>query len=541
MANLPLRRLGDIGIITDASTFDLPPNALSQGSNIRCQNGRIYRSPVFKSVLTPTTAPIPVFTWFYAAPGQTDSIGIAGRDGKLYFYKNAVEDEVTPTAGFTPVSNDLVHTACTLANVNYINRASAVPMYYGSASTDFVLLPNWNATWRCRSLRSFKDQLVAIDVTEGATNYPSRVRTSDITTINNYPGSWDSTDPTNSAYKNDVSECTTGLLDGLPLRDVFILYSSDQTYLMEFTQDNDIFRIRKLFDGVGIINTNCVVEIEGKHYVFGKKDIYVHDGVSFQSILEGKNSKYVYGSLLQSHSQFFFVVYNPLYREVMFCYFSGDAEVAFGGVAYCNKAAVYNIDGGQWTFRDLPNATAATRAALSLSLTYAAATALYSDASGSYASLDDTADKGLLFTSPSDVTGALTASRLYGYDDASFGRLSASISTEATKTSWVQRVGIDLDETQLPLNTYKVLRTIYPQAANLGGTSNISFKFAGSLYPDPDLTISWGTLQAFDPATQYKVDVKKGGRYLSWYMENSSLYGHELSGFDSDVVMIGKK
>ena len=36
---------------------------------------------------------------------------------------------------------------------------------------------------------------------------------------------------------------------------------------MEFVGGTFIFNFRKLFDA-GLINQNCVVEVEGKHYVF---------------------------------------------------------------------------------------------------------------------------------------------------------------------------------------------------------------------------------------------------------------------------------
>ena len=36
----------------------------------------------------------------------------------------------------------------------------------------------------------------------------------------------------------------------------------------------------------GLINENCVVEVEGKHYCFGRDDIIVHDGTTKQSIAD---------------------------------------------------------------------------------------------------------------------------------------------------------------------------------------------------------------------------------------------------------------
>ncbi len=545
MANLPLRSLGEIGVVTDVSPFDLPPNALTMGGNIRCTSKKIVRAPVFRTVLA-TTAATPVFSWVYKAPGENDAIGIADRTGTLYFYKNGVETDVTPSS-FTPAGNDSPHSSCTLANVNYINRDSAVPMYYNKSSVDFDELPNWDVNHRARSLRAYGDQLIAINITKSAVNFPNMIKASDITTIDNYPSSWDHTIPSNSAYENTLNECKSTLVDGLALGDVFFIYADDQVWIMRYTADNDIFAVKKHWDNIGIIGVNCVVEVEGKHYVFGRDDIYTHNGVAYESICEGRVKNFIFNSVNKSEANKFSVIWNPSLREVLFSYVSGDGYTAFTGTAYCNRGMAYNVDTGQWTPRDMPNTGLGTFAALSLSATYASITSLYSTVGGSYADMEDAAEKALFFPSPSSTPGGLTASRLYGYDEASGGRLTQAINTEATKKAWAQRVGIDLDEVQLPLNVYKSLKVIYPQADGLGETGNFSFKFAGFLYPDPNATPSWTPLQSFDPASGYKVDVPKlndklvGGRYLAWYWENSSNFGSELSGFDSEVISLGKK
>lgn len=539
MAILPVRGLGDVGIITDINPYDLPPNALSQGNNIRCSNRRITRSPAFKSIVN-TTATVPVFCYTYAIPDGPDKLGIVHNTGTSYFFDGVTQEDVTP-AVFTPATSALPFTHCVLANVSYLNRGSDVPQYYLPTSTDYTKLANWPATYTCRVLRAFKSFLIAINVTKAGTAYPSLVKWSDITLTNSIPASWDETDPTLSAGENPIQDLTAPLLDGLSLRGSFILYTKNQVVLMEYTADNEIFRFRNLFNNIGIINTNCVVEAEGKHFVFGKDDIYVHDGVSHQSIITGKNQKYVFENIINSESDKFFVAHNIKLTEVMFCYVSSDGHAGFAGTTYCNRAAVFNYTNGTWTFRDLPNTPAATNAALSYTtVTYiSVAPETYDSLGGSYADLSDTSLKSLYFTSPLDVSGNLTASRLYGYDDIYVGTFSQPITVEATKASWAERIGIDLDETGEQLRTYKVIKTIYPQAKALGGTSNISFSFGATEFDD--LTPTFNTPVNFDPMTNHKVDVRIGGRYLAWKANNSSLYSHELSGFDIDIQATGRR
>jgi hypothetical protein len=447
---------------------------------------------------------------------------------------------VTP-AVFTPVVDSSPFTHCILGNVSYLNRNSDVPQYYLPTSTVYTKLPYWPANYTCRVLRAFKSFLLAINVTKSGTAYPSLVKWSDLALINSIPVSWDETDTTRSAGENFIQDLPSPLLDGLALRDSFILYSKDQVHLMEATTDNDIFRFRRLFSNIGIINTNCVVEVNGNHYVFGKDDIYIHDGVTKQSIIADKNQRYVFDNLINSESDKFFVTHNAQLTEIMFCYVSADGQIGFGATTYCNKAAVFNYTNGTWTFRDLPNCTAATSTALSYStvtwITVAPAT--YANFGGSWADLGDIAQKALYFTSPLSTIGALTASRLYGYDDIYNSTLSQAITAEATKAAYAERIGIDLDETGEQLRAYKVIKTIYPQAKATGGTANISFSFGATEYND--LSPSYSTPVAFNPMTSHKVDVRTGGRYLAWKVTDSSLFSFELSGFDADVQATGRR
>ena len=93
-------------------------------------------------------------------------------------------------------TSPLPYTGTSLADVTYINRADRVPVYKTSAASNFADLPNWDSTWMCASLRAFGDQLIALNMTEGSTSFPTRIRFSDITTANSVPGSWDATDAT---------------------------------------------------------------------------------------------------------------------------------------------------------------------------------------------------------------------------------------------------------------------------------------------------------------------------------------------------------
>jgi hypothetical protein len=55
---------------------------------------------------------------------------------------------------------------------------------------------------------------------------------------------------------------------------------------MTADQSDDVYAYRRLPFSAGAISTNCVVEVNNRHYVFGATDIWMHDGLSMTSIAD---------------------------------------------------------------------------------------------------------------------------------------------------------------------------------------------------------------------------------------------------------------
>jgi hypothetical protein len=83
------------------------------------------------------------------------------------------------------------------------------------------------------------------------------------------------------------------ILEAFPLRNRMYLYGDVETWMMEFIGGDVMFRFDRQFDQ-GIINTNCVAEVGGIHYVFGENDIWMHDGTSDKPLATGKVRKFIY-------------------------------------------------------------------------------------------------------------------------------------------------------------------------------------------------------------------------------------------------------
>lgn len=537
MPNLPIRNLGQFGVVTDVNPYDLPPNGISKANNVRFFDNKIKRANVFRGVLA-TTASTPVFTFAIKSSTDFDKIGIADRNGNVYTYQNGTESNVTKS-GWTPANDDNPYTYTFLQGIAYINRADHVPWYLAPGGTAFANLTNWTSTWRCQSLRAFKDYLIALNVTKGTTNYPTMIKWSDIAQYGSVPGSWDETDATKSAGENELGDMKSPLIDGMSLKDVFVAYSSDQIWLMEETGNSDVFRFRKLFDNLGVMNTNCVVEVEGKHFVFGKNDIFVHDGSSFQSLVDGTVRRFIFENLNYSKFGSCFVTHSPVQNEVLFAYVSGDSDAGFTSTTYANRGAIYNYAAKTWSFVDLPNVGSMTLADISVTKTWTSVTGTWDSFGGTWYNQEAAGRKVLFAVSPASSGDGLTASRLYGYEPVSGGILPYSVSSEATKKSIIERVGVDLDEIQAELRQYKVINAIYPQVKCQNPDQTVKFQFAGTLYPEA--ASSFASTISYNPTNDYQINTREGGRYLSWRMTSDDYYDFELTGFDASVVSTGRR
>src|SRR5690349_5298369 len=94
MPMLPIRNLGELGVIRDPAPYDLPPNALSKGRNVRFRYGRIERSPIF-TLLFNTTLSQPSFCSTITDEDNADQLLVAGSNSTVYHCVASTQTDVT--------------------------------------------------------------------------------------------------------------------------------------------------------------------------------------------------------------------------------------------------------------------------------------------------------------------------------------------------------------------------------------------------------------------------------------------------------------
>ena len=533
-----IRDVGDIGVVTDIRPASLPLNGFSRAKNVRFDEGKVARSPVFRKIKD-SLGFNPRFTYGIQGVygGGFASIVMVSDTYQFKTYQNGSVSSAQGSLSTTSASNTPM-TGTNLADIAYINRADKVPAYMLNSGTNFAVLPNWDSTWRAESVRSYGDFLLALNITENGVGYPSRVRYSNLALANSVPDSWDAADTTKSAGFNDLVQMQSGIVDGATLGTNFIIYSKDQVWLMEFVGGTFIHNFRKLYSECGVINQNCILEVEGTHYVFDHDDIYIHDTHTRQSICDERVKAYIFGGLNTAKTNRCFAHHNPELDEVMFCYVSGDDMAEYTNGERCNRAAVFNYKKQTWSFMDMPNVSSSTMGTVSSSVTYANSPAVYSTTGGTYYTQEAGYDLHSLFVGETNSVDGITSAKLYGLDLSDAGSLAFPLDTEANKSPFLERQGIDLDELS-SLNGYKVISKILPQVDTSNPNKQFTFTFGASNLLG-DATV-YDTSITFDGSTDYKLDTRVAGRYLSYKMTVSDDKDFSFIGFDLDVTTTGRR
>lgn len=558
MPNISRRGLGTQGIFHDPNDYDLPPTAFSAGTNIMFNGNSAIRAPVFRTVHSPGVA-TPFHPDFVVArrPGTGyDTLFTVGNDGLMQSWSSGAVAVVTPTV-FTPLASPKQWTSTFLGDVTYLARGTHVPYGYSSSSSVFAAMPAWDSTWRCESLRAYKDYLVALNVTKGSTQYPSMVKTSNNQLAGGFPDSWDATDPTKNTTENMLADLTSPLVDGAVLGDYFMLYSKTQVWLMSATTSAAVFNYRMIFAEGGIMAANCAAEVNGKHWVFGTDDIYSHTGseTSKETLVGQKNRAYVFDTLDRTKSDRCFVHYSPGHKSVVFAYPTFDPVASFKASVGCNRALVINVELGTQTFIEIPDVTGATAANVNDYLTWTTASALtWASVGGSWASQVASYQTYTVF-SCRDTSAGVALPKLIAWDFMNIGTLAKNYDPDYNTHAYLERTGIDLDEEGATLSTVKIVRSVFPQI-DIPNNPNSTFLFYVQLGTAmaPGGPYTWGAKLPFIPRSDYKIDSMMGGRYLGFRVMTDTLdlpvgapvpatavADFALNGLDLDVVDGGRR
>lgn len=344
---LRIPNAGSAGIVKDLSVHELPTGVWTDGLNVRFLDG--YAQQFFGHGMvfgTPSAKPyfvMPVVIgtqrhWLYAGASTIYDVYDPGT-GAVH----------TDLSGATYTATPNSWTGSVLGGIPILNNGTNDPQRWDlNLANNFQDLDNWPAATTCKAMRSFKNFLIALNVTKSGTQYPFMVKWSHPAEPGAVPSSWDETDATKDAGEFDLAEGYDPIVDGLQLRDSFIVYKQSSTWRLDYIGGPFIFRASKVFGTSGMLNRNCCVEVDGRHFVLTESDVIVHDGNQKNSVLDKITRRFLFNNMDAEAADKAFVFKNPFFNEVFVCYPQPGSSVP-------DRAMVWNYMDNTVSFREMPS------------------------------------------------------------------------------------------------------------------------------------------------------------------------------------------
>ena len=499
---------GQIGVVKDLSSIALPSNAWSDANNIRFLDGYAMQTLGYGAVYDPPSV-IP-FHIRMVLSGTTRYLLYAGT-GKIYAVNGVTHTDLTRAAGGDYAGTANGWTSCSLSGIPIFADGSATN-YPQSWDTNiahkFADLANWPANTYCKSIRSFKSSLIALNITKTTTNYPYMVKWSTEADPGTVPTSWNEADPAVDAGEFDLADGGDIIVDGLPLRGSFMIYKTNSCWRMDYTGGAYVYSFNKVGGTSGLLAKNCIVEMDGWHFVVGGSDIYIHDGQNVQSVLDKQSRRDFYGELDSTYYTRTFCFKNEFLNEICVAYCTN------GGTS-CTRMLVYNYVDKTVSFRDIPNLYHA-----SSGMVESATNTSWSSDSDPWPS--DTSNWSQVNFTPDSARTILASANTKLY------LMDSSLTNAGTAIdAYLERTGLHFEAPE----SIKLVKGIRPRIyGSPGETVIISVGSSNEPYGVPVYTQMTHTI-----GSTVADDCLVSGRYIAIKFETGDAFSWKMDNYDVDV------
>jgi len=526
-----LENLGKSGINSDVTPWSMPPEFLTDGRNFRVFANSISASGGYADWVASPVQFDPGFLMEVVS-----SVGInwvvAGRSA-VYAYTGSTWIDISSTAGYSGIGTDdeLLWTGSMLGKIPVFNNPQSQPEYWLPDNSSQPLQPlpfDATNTWKdkgytCAVMRSHNDFLFALNLVEGSQELKGTYRWSHPADIDGLPFSWDDTDKNTLAGKAQIGGESGAIVDGLSLRDSFVIYSETAINILDFTGDEFVFRRRQLSGTLGLISSNAIVEVKGKHFFLSDGDILVNDGNNIDSILHNRLRKKFTSSINTDTYYRSYAVRNTTLKEIWFC-------IPESGYEYPNVAYIYNWKDNTWVIRDLP---ALQTDGSGDEVTYAnygqqaKPTLAWSDWSGDWDSQIRTWGNRTRTPLNNTIIGVTRDAKLLILDPGDV------VGTNITN------INTFIERTDFPLLGHNEVTSIVYIIPHVRGTSSLIFQFGAQDFAGGP--VRWSEELTFTPGIDRKLDVRVTGELMAYRVKSIGIGTWELSGMTVAYVPNGER
>lgn len=549
-------KLGQFGMVTDHDAHDLPLNAWSSLSNIRCKRGYITPMDGHADVTSvpnpngglddPFAPGQPIYihqlamlatdTNFYIVfPIDSQGTGVAN---EIWYYDQSTSLDITrePLFSGVPTKTRYTGTVSDLWQMTEFNgmviltNGVDAPQYWngdiaekcsylpydgtaswvavsGSDETEFDTDGDASANpYRAKVIRAFGAYLFALNITEGSTHYPQMVHWSNPADPGTVPSSWDYRSASNDAGRTVLAETNGEVVDAVPLGDQLIIYKEDAIYRCAEVGGQFIFDFELVTKSHGLWAANCAVDIGQRHVCLGDGVVFIHSGGEPKNILEGRDSDLLFDAIDSSQYQKVFLFHHKAENEVWICY----PET---GNTWANKALIWNYQYDTWYTRDIPNSASIKTGVISTS----SAGNTWNDVTGTWAAGSDAPWVSRTFSPIGDT--AIAASKQL----VKFGVGSTSDPVYARRTDILMGNPDD----------WKMAREIIPHA------SGDAFAVRIGTQAQIGDSVMWSSQKTFAPGTSRKLNFRETGPVHALLIEGSGNW--KISAYTLDFEKAGNR
>lgn len=513
---------GSRGVVKDLSQHELDQGVWSDARNMRFLDGAFYQffghGQVYDNPVVTPYHVLPVITpagqryWLYAGKNKLYATTITGGVG---VHTNLTRQTAGNDVDYNTVQN--AWTSTTLSGIPVLNPGNEVdpPQRWDmNIANRAQTLDNWPAGVYCKAMRAHKTFLFALNVTKAMEGrLPYHVMWSSAAEPGAVPSTWDGGDPTNNAGSVDLAEGGDQIVDGMTLRDAFMIYKEGSAYRAEFIGGNSVFRFSKVSALSGAMNRNCIADLDGVHFVVSGSDVVIHDGQTVTQVLDKQARRALFQDMDTAYNDRTFVVKNPFLNEVFICY------TAIGGTSP-NKALVWNYKDKTVSYRDLPNVNHAAYGSVDNSI------------DGSWQADNDPWESDLTAWNGPDFTPNI-ARVMMASDIGKLYMLDASSSFDGVlPTSYVERRGMGYGEDEA-IKTCRGIRLRV--TGNVGETITVKIGSQADPFAEPAYTTMTHVI-----GKTIACDCFVSGRYLSVWIGSGTAYNFRVDSFDIDIRTAGK-
>lgn len=549
MAIIRFNDIGAIGIVKDLPAHELPPEAWSDGSNVRFHDGKVEKmlghSQIF-NISASATEQITINPWWLLQVSTGGNVYwvYAGKNKVYAAANNSNNNNITRYS--TATASDVNYSATpnvrwnggVIGGIPVLNNGEDEPQVWNpiGLSTRLIELDydtsagtKWSdASLKARVIRPYRNYLIALDVTKSGTRYPHMVKWSHPADPGAVPESWDETDTTKDTGEHDLADTKGYVIDCLPLHDTNIVYKEDAIHGMQYIGGSFIFRFYQITKAVGILSRDCVTKLHNQHIVLCASDVVALDGRNVKSIMDHRWRKWLDNNIDTTYYENSFIVRNHLYNEIWFCIPTTGVSPAY----FPNTALIWNYKENTFTVRELPSTPFIGTGIVDFS----SAVRTWSGIGGTWGSQTTGwgirsygASKESLVAAKSDSGTAASTPKLYLMDNTDqFDGVDMP--------SYIERKGLPIAGAGGNTQNLKYIKSVWPKIEAVAGTQLTITVGTQAHIGD---TIAWGTSQTFTVGEAIKVDLRQTGRFISIRFETNTDNAWKLTGYDIDAELVG--